>query len=201
MPITASGRACERESFWTSRDELEMLFGQSAVFQWADVENTRDPRYVARKIDWAVRTSTDDARNRLRGSVSGEIDTPGPMLRMMTTALAGVQLYTAKGVKDTSSDEGRFRLSWARKKADDWFDDVVAGKIELLEALESAPVSYPFSIAPLSPSSDGIGVLLTPEQHLERNQQREVRGIMNGADSGWSAWWNGFDTSVPGSLI
>ena len=128
------GRTCP--SYWTSRDELEMLFGLSAIEQWADVENTRDPLQIDRKVNWSVRVATSDAKSRLSGSAADDIANPGDMLRAMTTAIAAVWLYTARGVKDTSSDEGRFRLAWARKKADDWFDQVVAGKIILPEAIQ-----------------------------------------------------------------
>lgn len=193
MPIVSAGVTCP--SMWTSRQELELLFGATPISQWADVENTNNPQYIQAKIDWAVRVATSDAKSRLNGSIADGITNPGDMLRAMTTALAAVWLYTARGVKDTSSDEGRFRLSWARKKADDWFNDVVAGKIELLEA--TPPTQYPVVIAPLSPYLSPFGPRLTPEQQLAQNQQHELQGVQNSASSAYNLWWNGFQSDAP----
>ncbi len=193
-PIVASGHACDPD--WTSRDELELLFGASPIAQWADVENTNDPRYIAHKIDWGVKTATSDAKARLRGSNADGILTPGWMLRSMVTALGGVALYTARGVKDTSSDEGRFRLSWARKKADDWFNAVVAGRYELDE-VPDPPTSFPFTIAPRTPYMSPFGRRLTPEEALVANQIHELQGVQNSGASVYSLWWDGFDSETP----
>lgn len=121
-------------TFWTSRNELNKMFGKSNIDQWADIENEQDPDDIAEKIDWAVVAGTDEAKSRLRGHAPGVIAIAPESLRTATTRLAGVMLYEARGVKDTGDDEdGKHRLKYHQDRAEMFFRRVIAGQIRLTD--------------------------------------------------------------------
>lgn len=116
---------------WTSQREMEMMFGASNVSKWADLDNDEDVTKIAQRIVWAAREATEDARSRLRGSPASLITCAPRALRLAVTKLAGVLLYEARGIVDSSDEEGRHRLSSHRKQADLFFRRVIAGQIDV----------------------------------------------------------------------
>lgn len=138
-------------SLLTSRIELEDMFGVANVTQWADLENEGDTATISRRIQWAVREATDEARARLAGSVALDgCFTDGP-LRMAVTRLAGVQLYESRGVKDTTDEEGRHRLKWHRDRATTYFQQVQAGQIRVRGTRTK---SYPATVIEVEDEED-----------------------------------------------
>lgn len=118
---------------WTSRSEIEKLFGVTNVSKWADLDNTQDADAIAAQIQWVVDHATDEARVELTDSLynvqSGAV--PPLSLRLATTRLAGVMLYESRGVVDTEDEEGRHRLRYHDKKAKEFFSRVKAGIIRI----------------------------------------------------------------------
>lgn len=129
----------EAIDLWSSRTELNLMFGSSQVDIWADVNSDNDADQITAKIDWAVETATDDARTRLRGSAAAGVTCADKTLRAMTTRLAGVLLYEARGIVDTSQEDGAHRLTRHQKIADDWFMRVRAGQIRLEQSAVNIP--------------------------------------------------------------
>lgn len=118
---------------WTSRLELERMFGATSVAKWADLENLAVAADIIERIDWACREATEDARLRLKGSPAGLLRNAPRPLRIMTTRLAGVLLYESRGIVDTSSEKGEHRLSRHEKMADEFFRRVQAGQLRLAD--------------------------------------------------------------------
>lgn len=128
---------------WTSRGEIENMFGLTNVTQWADLENQGVTADIADRIQWAVEEATEEARMRLRGS-SVDLEAlqcaPRP-LRLATTRVAGLLLYESRGIKDVDEEgHGMHRLSWHSKRADKFFQQVRAGTLLLDDGSVSHPV-------------------------------------------------------------
>jgi hypothetical protein len=118
---------------WTSREELEDLFGATNVEKWANIENTASAdSLVQRRVESACVWATADAIDRLRGRRAGSITIAPRALRLAVTRMAGCQLYEARGIKDTVDDaEGRHRLKYHRDLALQWYRALLAGQIRL----------------------------------------------------------------------
>lgn len=180
MPIQAS--AAVQDPQWTSREELERVFGKTSVARWADVDNTGNKEEVEERIEYAVEWATVDAKSRLAGSPAGTIVDPPINLRHAVTQLAGVQLYTSRGVKDNGDDrEGRHRLLQHKRDAEAFFRRINAGTIRLQG---TTPVTtYPVAVAPqiFDPASQSF---LTPEETMESNDYGEKTIV---TDDAWAS--------------
>ena len=138
---------------WTSRTELERLFGRANIRTWADMENDDVDADVLERIRWAVEEATADAQDRVSAYVNIETLCPTKPLRMATTRLAGVLLYESRGIKDATEDgSGKNRLLIHRKAADLFFQQVAAGQRKLTG---SQATSFPAAIKDTGLSSDG----------------------------------------------
>lgn len=127
---------------WSSKEELERMFGVSNVQQWADLENNEVVAEINSQVQWAVQQATEDAKLRLKTSpfdVAGLTCVPSP-LRVATTRLAGVMLYESRGIKDIDEDgQGRHRLVRHERLADKFFRQVIAGQL----VLDAGTVMHP----------------------------------------------------------
>lgn len=118
--------------YWTSRRELEDMFGRENVRTWADLENEDDDDDVLRRVRWVVRWATSEARTRLGRTRYRSLDCAPDVLRQATTRLAGVLLYESRGVKDADGDGNPVhRLRWHRTEADKFFRRVKADQVDL----------------------------------------------------------------------
>lgn len=114
---------------WTSRKEMEFMFGVENLKQWADLENNQSAADISERIQWAVDEATADARERLMDSpvnLAAMSEAPRT-LRVATTRLAGVLLYESRGVKDAEAENGKHKLSYHQERADKYFQKVIAG--------------------------------------------------------------------------
>lgn len=129
--------------YLTSKREMQDMFGVTNVNTWADLENEGDAADISRRINWAVREATEEARTLLLGSVALDGGCYNDsMLRMAVTRLAGVLLYESRGVKDTADEEGRHRLKWHRDRARLYFQQVQAGQLRIRgENAENVPAA------------------------------------------------------------
>ncbi len=126
---------------WTSRKEIELLFGSDNIAQWADLNSTAVAVEITERIQWAVDNATDEARGRLINSpvkLSTLIEAP-LRLRMATSRLAGVLLYESRGVKDTAEDDGKHKLVYHKKEANKFFAKVQAGQLRIGEGSSTSP--------------------------------------------------------------
>lgn len=177
MPFQATSQVAE--PLWTSREELERLYGKTAIGRWADVENTRSEAEITNKIQWAIELATVDAKSLLSGSPAGTVVNPPLNVRNATTKLAGVHLYSARGVFDNTDDkEGRNRLTQHKRDAETFFRRVHAGQIQLLADVTSAPTCVPVVV---QTSMEHFGERLTPQEIMEQNDADEK----SGAGSQW----------------
>lgn len=125
---------------WTSRKEIERVYGVESVKQWADLDGDQDLTKIDRVIQDTIRDATDDARDRLLCAPCGTITSAPRVLRRNVSMLAGVMLYDARGTVDAVDEEGRNRLSHNRKLVEKFFKQVLAGQ-RLLGS--SGTVTYP----------------------------------------------------------
>jgi hypothetical protein len=178
-------------AYWSSQFELNRRFGTSQVNQWADPENTGQQSVILPNVWSAVAEATDEFRCRLRGSACGIIspDTAARsfVLRLNVTRLAAYILYTSRGVKDTSDEEGRNRLSTAYKQSQRFLQQCRAGQIRLVDG-DVGVTSHPFVVTPVQPYLSPLGPLKTPEQMSQLNQFSELQGIPS-----YNVWFNSFD--------
>lgn len=118
---------------WTSRDELEDMFGVSNVQQWADLDNDRNASKIAARVRWAAQSMTDDVKLDLIGSPVkvDEIICAPTSLRLAVTRLAGVLLYESRGLKAADNEEGGHRLARHEKMARTFLRRVKAGQVRI----------------------------------------------------------------------
>lgn len=168
MPIAASSQVSE--PLWTSADDLFMVYGETSVRKWADLDNNGNREYQDRRIQWAIRLATVDAKARLYGSPAGDIADPPMNLQHAVAQLAGYRLYNSRGVRDSGDDkEGRHRLSQNKREADSFFRMVHAGQIVLSGT--TGTITYPVIIAPTVQHPNGK--MLTPEEMMNQNDADE----------------------------
>lgn len=125
---------------WTSRKEIERVYGVESPKQWADLDGDVDLTKIDEVIQNVVLEATEDARDRLAGAPCGTITTAPRVLRRYVSMLAGVMLYDARGTVDATDEEGRNRLSHNRKLVERFFKQVLSGQRRLSQA---GTISYP----------------------------------------------------------
>ena len=125
---------------WTSRSELDNLFGRSNITTWADLENEEDATQIRQRVRWAVDEATAEARERLSTLVNMESLTVAPRsLRLTVTRLAGVLLYESRGIKDSAEEDGKNRLQVHKTAVDRYFREIAAGRRILTLDTSSVP--------------------------------------------------------------
>jgi len=140
LPIQFATRG-QASLAWTSSSELYAMFGRTNVRKWADLENIANEDDISLRLQWAIDEATEEARMQLTDSpvdLPNMVSAPRP-LRIAVTRLAGVFLYEARGIKDTSDEEGKHRLSSHKKAAQTFFQRVQAGQLRI----DAGSTSYP----------------------------------------------------------
>lgn len=186
MPFTLQPKTLT-DDFWTSRSELERMFGVSNVRRWADTENTADESLIAANVREAIDDATDEAMSLLSRAPCGQVVVASRTLRRNVTRLAAAILYEARGVMDTADEEGRHRMKYSRDQAYKWFRMVRAGQIDIPGCI--APTNIPY-VVPHRVRHGGLaGPRLTPEEVQYANEREEVTGVPTYR---WF-WGDGFD--------
>lgn len=116
---------------WTSRKEIERVYGVESPKQWADLDGDQDADKIDEVIQNVVLDATEDARDRLSGAPCGVISSAPRVLRRHVSMLAGVMLYDARGTVDATDEEGRNRLSHNRKLVERFFRQALSGQRRL----------------------------------------------------------------------
>lgn len=99
-------------SIYCTRADIEDLFGVSNVEKWADLDNDLDQDNIDDRITRAITEASDDIDEVMRGGpydipivVTGGSTTPTGITNIAAT-LAGVWLYTKRGIEDFDQEEG-----------------------------------------------------------------------------------------------
>lgn len=183
--------------YWTSHWELNRRYSATAITQWADTDNSRNMTQIQSNIWAAVSEATDDFKQLLRGSPAGVITDDLALrssgLRRNCTMMSAAILYRARGVRDTSDEEGRDRFSSDMKRVDKFIKQIRAGQRRLLDG-DVGVTTHPVVVVTAQPYLSNFGRRLTPPQMLCANINSELAGIPS-----YYTWGNSFDSFVWGA--
>lgn len=129
MPITATSDLAPE--VWSSRAEIEQMFGAVSVERWADIAGSKNQAAISKTIHDAALYATELVRSRLRGTIATNASGTSLVLRRIVTTLAGDQLYSSRGIQDGSEDDGRNRLTSLVSRANKMLQQIVSGVIRL----------------------------------------------------------------------
>lgn len=128
---------------YAERTDVELIFGRTNIYKWADVDNEEDDDFVAQRICWALQESYAYFNDRLRsGPYTIPFSTPPARVISMSARWAGVILYDARGISDTSDDkQPKHQLSAHRDMVVKFLNELLSSKARL--DLEENGHSYP----------------------------------------------------------
>lgn len=111
--------------------DLNNVFGNENIQQWADTNNTRDAGEISDRIDWAIESADADIDARL-GVVFATVPfDPVPVVIKNTSAmLAGAYLYGLPRAMTDGTDSANVVLA-IQNRATDTLDKLVMGKLIL----------------------------------------------------------------------
>ncbi len=119
------------DHLYASSYDIDVIFGNSNVQKWADVNNDQVDIDIQRRIGWALCLATSSLDDRLR---SGPYPVPftDPYANQLIDAcarLAGVLLYESRGIVDTTAEgEPVHQLAPHRKMVQQFIAAVHAGR-------------------------------------------------------------------------
>jgi len=89
-------------SWYATRNDIELIYGKTNVFQWADVDNNENETDIDARIEWALKNSYYRINDRLnQGPYTVPFVTPFPNQVIVTSArMAGIELYDSRGITD-----------------------------------------------------------------------------------------------------
>ena len=137
---------------WTSRDEIEQMFGVTNVTKWADLENTQVAATITEQINWSVLEATDEVKELLPGTAASFVTCAPRPLRRAVTVLAAELLYEARGIDDTSTEDGVHRLTQLANRARTYLRKVQAGAIRVKQ--DAGVTSFPKVVPHVEPVDD-----------------------------------------------
>lgn len=139
--VVFSARA-EPSLGWSSREEIEDLFGSDNVAKWADKDNDASEIKIRRRIRRAIEYATSDARMKLTDtSVKlSEMSDPPVVLRDAVSRMAGVWLYETRGVADTADEEGKHVLTTHKKQAEKFYNGIRSGRYRIDAGVKRTPI-------------------------------------------------------------
>lgn len=128
---------------WSSREEVEDLFGANNVSKWADKDNDESAVKIRRRIRRAIEWATADARMRLTdtGVRLSELRDAPLVLRDAVSRMAGVWLYETRGLEDTTDDsDGKHVLMIHKKEAKKFYDGLRSGRYRIDAGATRIPI-------------------------------------------------------------
>jgi len=110
--------------------DVEMLFGETNVDKWADLDNDEDALKIAARIEWAIEEADNRIDTRMRGALyTIPFADPAPRtIETLSARLAGIALYDGRGITDQEMDD---RMAAHRKLVETTFGELISGKIRL----------------------------------------------------------------------
>jgi len=122
---------------YSVRTDLDNVFGKNNIDSWADLDADEDAAKITARIAAAIVTADDMIDSCMRNGpyplplVDQAAATP-IVIRDVSSKLAGVWLYEARGVIDMTPDGiAVHRLQWHKRSAKDILRDLIAGKLRL----------------------------------------------------------------------
>lgn len=90
---------------YSTRYNVEMIYGKTNVAKWADVDNQEDPIFINQRIEWAIGLADTEINSKLAESsyqipFSMPID---PLVVDLSARYAGVLLYDSRLITDNPS--------------------------------------------------------------------------------------------------
>lgn len=121
---------------YSTRVDVEEIFGIKNVAQWADLDNDRNETDIASRITKGIAVSDAFINNRFRRTryrIPVVCSTSPETLVDIAAKLAGVWLYENRGIRDVDPDSGnpKHALMWHKKEANRLLDQIISGAIEL----------------------------------------------------------------------
>lgn len=110
-----------------TRETLELRFGASNIFMWADLENTKDEVEVDKRIEAAIEWATAD----LDSLVNQELPS-NTVVDDVVARKAAMWLYDSRGIGPEDT------LSHHRTYVDQWVNRYNSGRINF--SLPTAPI-------------------------------------------------------------
>jgi len=120
---------------YSTNQDLYLVFGQSNIKKWADVDNDRVYGNIEARLDWARAQAYDEINSKLAESLY-QFPLKGPdyplIIVRMEASLAGVLLYESRGVTDVDA-QGRAQhaLQWHRTFVERCIRDIFARRLVL----------------------------------------------------------------------
>ena len=97
---------------YSTRSDVESIYGKRNVEQWADLDNTADEAVIASRIEEAILDADDLIDSELRPALFAlpVVDPAGQtprLIRRLSAMQAGIVLYEARGSQDVSEETGQ----------------------------------------------------------------------------------------------
>lgn len=127
---------------YSTKADLENLFGKMNIKTWADLDNLEDPETIQQRVAWAIALADERIDDRLRDSQYQLPLSPVSVTVVDISArLAAVRLYESRGVSD-AEDSRLSQMAAAEQRAESTLNDILAGRI-LITATKQSPKTYP----------------------------------------------------------
>lgn len=125
---------------YSTRADIEDIYGPDNVFKWADLDNNEDAAHVEQRIEKAITRANDELHNRLRGGpYLIPFADPVPSAIVYLEALyAGIWLYASRSVGDNDDAD---QLKGRKVEFLETIRDIHAGRYRL--SVEEIPQRYP----------------------------------------------------------
>lgn len=119
--------------YYCTRQDVELVFGQSNVAKWADVDNESDLTFIEDRITTMIALAHEQTNDALRqGGYTVPVEAPRPAsLTYNVAALAGVLLYEARGAADSENDNGVHRLTPFRNRWEKYIKQLLSQQIRI----------------------------------------------------------------------
>lgn len=120
-------------AYYCTRTDVELVFGQTNVLKWADLDNSGNSSFITNRITTMIALAHEQTNDALRaGGYNVPILAPIPTtLAYQVASLAGVLLYESRGAIDSESEDGTHRLTPFRKRWSGFIKDVLGQRIQL----------------------------------------------------------------------
>ena len=131
---------------YSSRLQLEIMFGCVNIQKWADLDGKNNSNDVEERINFYLDQAEEYINSRL---VNGKYAIPfvsvPKFITYLTTMCAGIYLYDGRQVRDSENTD---QVSRHRKMFKTYIRQLVAGQILLLDLMSGEPLEFQSETAP-----------------------------------------------------
>ena len=127
---------------YSTRSDLELIFGKSNLDKWADLNNAEVATEIAARITWAISLADERIDDRLRdGIYDVPLVTSSRTIIDVSARLAACFLYMSRGLIDPE-DTAKNQLKMHQDYAESQLNDILAGRIRI-DATRRNTTTYP----------------------------------------------------------